>query len=134
MWRPERNSIALAQVSRPPTTMPDKTPRRLAPLRSRTNTRYGWVACPYPTGTFTRQKTPSFARRDNDNDRKPSPNICTAALNPDRPREGLVQDTAPLQPATVVLRQARASGKPGAIHIASTVTKIWQSMPPCGKS
>jgi hypothetical protein len=37
-------------------------------LRSRTNTRYGWVASPYPTGTFTRQETPSFARRDNDND------------------------------------------------------------------
>ena len=38
---------------------------RLAPLRNRTNTRYGWVASPYPTGTFTRQETPSFARRDN---------------------------------------------------------------------
>ena len=38
---------------------------RLTPLRSRTNTRYGRVANPYPTGTFTRQKTPSFARRDN---------------------------------------------------------------------
>ena len=36
---------------------------RLAPLRNRTNTRYGWVASPYPTGTFTRQETPSFARR-----------------------------------------------------------------------
>jgi len=23
------------------------------------------VASPYPTGTFTRQETPSFARRDN---------------------------------------------------------------------
>jgi hypothetical protein len=34
-------------------------------LRSRTNTRYGWVASPYPTGTFTRQEAPSFARRDN---------------------------------------------------------------------
>jgi hypothetical protein len=27
---------------------------RLSPLRSRTNTRYGWVASPYPTGSFTR--------------------------------------------------------------------------------
>ncbi|MFB1486657.1 MULTISPECIES: hypothetical protein [unclassified Thiocapsa] len=36
---------------------------RLAPLRNRTNTRYGWVASPFPTGTFTRQETPSFARR-----------------------------------------------------------------------
>ncbi|ESQ12674.1 MAG: hypothetical protein N838_16510 [Thiohalocapsa sp. PB-PSB1] len=34
-------------------------------LRSRTNTRYGWVASPYPTGTFTRQEAPSFAQRDN---------------------------------------------------------------------
>ena len=38
---------------------------RLSPLRNGTNTRYGWVANPYPTGTFTRQETPSFARRDN---------------------------------------------------------------------
>ena len=38
---------------------------RLTPLRSRTNTRYGRVANPYPTGTFTPQETPSFARRDN---------------------------------------------------------------------
>jgi len=37
---------------------------RLAPLRSRTNTRYGRAANPYPTGTFTPQETPSFARRD----------------------------------------------------------------------
>jgi len=38
---------------------------RLTPLRSRTNTRYGRAANPYPTGTFTPQETPSFARRDN---------------------------------------------------------------------
>jgi hypothetical protein len=38
---------------------------QLAPLRNGTNTRYGWVASPYPTGTSTRQETPSFARRDN---------------------------------------------------------------------
>jgi hypothetical protein len=38
---------------------------RLTPLRNRTNTRYGWVAGPYPTGTRTRQETPSFARRYN---------------------------------------------------------------------
>jgi hypothetical protein len=41
---------------------------RLTPLRNRTNTRYGWMASPYPTGTFTRQETPRFARRDNDNE------------------------------------------------------------------
>ena len=35
------------------------------PLRSMTNTGYGQVANPYPTGTFTPQETPSFARRDN---------------------------------------------------------------------
>ena len=39
---------------------------RLTPLRSRTNTRYGRVANPYPAGTFTPQETPSFARRDNE--------------------------------------------------------------------
>lgn len=39
---------------------------RVTPLRDGINTRYGRVANPYPTGTFTRQETPSFARRDND--------------------------------------------------------------------
>jgi hypothetical protein len=38
---------------------------RVTPLRNGTNTRYGWVASPYPTGTLTRQETPSFSRRDN---------------------------------------------------------------------
>jgi hypothetical protein len=38
---------------------------RVTPLRNGINTRYGWVASPYPTGTFTPQETPSFARRDN---------------------------------------------------------------------
>jgi hypothetical protein len=28
-------------------------------------TRYGWVATPYPTGTFTLQETPSLSWRDN---------------------------------------------------------------------
>ena len=32
-------------------------------LRHRRNTRYGWVANPYPTGTFTLQDAPSFAWR-----------------------------------------------------------------------
>jgi len=27
---------------------------------------YGWVAGPYPTGTFTPQEAPSLSRRDND--------------------------------------------------------------------
>jgi len=35
------------------------------PLRHRRNTRYGWLAKPYPTGTFTLQDAPSFAWRDN---------------------------------------------------------------------
>ena len=34
-------------------------------LRHRRNTRYGWVASPYPTGTFTLQDTPSFSWREN---------------------------------------------------------------------
>ena len=34
-------------------------------LRNEIKTRYGWVANPYPTGTFTPQDTPSFAQRDN---------------------------------------------------------------------
>ena len=34
-------------------------------LRHRSKTRYGWVASPCPTGTYTPQDTPSFARRDN---------------------------------------------------------------------
>lgn len=38
---------------------------QVTPLRHGTNTRYGRAANPYPTGTFTRQETPSFARRDN---------------------------------------------------------------------
>jgi len=36
------------------------------PLRHGRKTRYGWVANPFPTGTFTPQDMPSFARRDND--------------------------------------------------------------------
>jgi hypothetical protein len=35
-------------------------------LRHRRNTRYGWVASPYPTGTLTLLDTPSFSWRDND--------------------------------------------------------------------
>ncbi len=35
------------------------------PLRHGPKTRYGWAANPFPTGTFTPQDTPSFARRDN---------------------------------------------------------------------
>ena len=34
-------------------------------LRHRSKTRYGWVANPFPTGTFTLQDAPSFAWRDN---------------------------------------------------------------------
>jgi hypothetical protein len=32
-------------------------------VRQRRNTRYGWMASPYPTGTCTRQEAPSFAWR-----------------------------------------------------------------------
>jgi len=38
---------------------------RIAELRHRRNTRYGWVANPYPTGTCTPQDAPSFAWRAN---------------------------------------------------------------------
>jgi hypothetical protein len=34
-------------------------------LLSKCNTRYGWLARPYPMGTFTPQETPSFAWRTN---------------------------------------------------------------------
>jgi len=34
-------------------------------LRHGRTTRYGWVASPYPTGTFTLQEMPSFSWRDN---------------------------------------------------------------------
>ena len=34
-------------------------------LRHRRNTRYGWMANPYPTGTCTLQDAPSFAWRAN---------------------------------------------------------------------
>ena len=33
---------------------------RVTSLLNGRNTRYGWVASPYPTGTLTRQDTPSF--------------------------------------------------------------------------
>ena len=38
--------------------------RYVYPSQSR-NTRYGWVANPYPTGTFTLKDTPSLSRRGN---------------------------------------------------------------------
>ena len=38
---------------------------RVTPLLIEINTRYGWVANPYPTGTFTPQDTPGLAQRDN---------------------------------------------------------------------
>ncbi len=37
----------------------------ITPLLIEINTRYGWVANPYPTGTSTPKDTPSFPRRDN---------------------------------------------------------------------
>ena len=35
------------------------------PLRHKRNTRYGWLAKPFPTGTYTLQDAPSFAWRSN---------------------------------------------------------------------
>ena len=37
--------------------------KNLLPLRHRRNTRYGWAANPFPTGTCTLQDAPSFAWR-----------------------------------------------------------------------
>ena len=37
----------------------------LLKLRHRCNTRYGWVAGPYPAGTFTPQDEPDLSRREN---------------------------------------------------------------------
>ncbi len=39
--------------------------RKFHRLRHRRNTRYGWLARPYPTRTFTLQDAPSFAWRAN---------------------------------------------------------------------
>jgi hypothetical protein len=44
-----------------PSCSPGSRPR----LRHGRKTRYGWVARPYPTGTFTLQETPSFSWREN---------------------------------------------------------------------
>src|SRR5438094_583287 len=44
-----------------PSCSPGSSPR----LRHGRKTRYGWVASPYPTGTFTLQETPSLSWRDN---------------------------------------------------------------------
>jgi len=47
---------------------------RLSPLTAQgINTRYGWVANPYPTGTLTLQDSPGFARRDNGNHQRRAP-------------------------------------------------------------
>ena len=42
------------------TLRPSCSPRVPPRLRHGRKTRYGWVASPYPTGTFTLQETPSF--------------------------------------------------------------------------
>src|SRR6266446_6957527 len=44
-----------------PSCAPGSRPRR----RHGRKTRYGWVARPSPTGTFTLQETPSLSWRDN---------------------------------------------------------------------
>src|SRR6266536_2711342 len=50
-----------ALSTRRPSCSPWYPPR----LRHGRKTRYGWVASPYPTGSFTLQETPSFSWRDN---------------------------------------------------------------------
>jgi hypothetical protein len=47
------------------TLRPSCSPRVQPRLRHGRKTRYGWVARPYPTGTFTLQETPSLSWRDN---------------------------------------------------------------------
>ena len=47
------------------TLRPSCSPRVPLRLRHGRKTRYGWVASPYPTGTFTLQETPSLSWRDN---------------------------------------------------------------------
>jgi hypothetical protein len=47
------------------TLRPSCSPQASLRLRHGRKTRYGWVASPYPTGTFTLQETPSLSWRDN---------------------------------------------------------------------
>ncbi len=50
-----RDSLSTLHLSCPPQS---------SPLRQRRKTRYGWMASPYPTGTFTLLDAPSFAWRE----------------------------------------------------------------------
>ena len=47
------------------TLRPSCSPHAALRLRHGRTTRYGWVARPSPTGTFTLQETPSLSWRDN---------------------------------------------------------------------
>ncbi len=47
------------------TLRPSCSPQASLRLRHGRKTRYGWVASPSPTGTFTLQETPSLSWRDN---------------------------------------------------------------------
>jgi hypothetical protein len=47
------------------TLRPSCSPRVPSRLRHGRKTRYGWVATPYPTGTFTLLETPSLSWREN---------------------------------------------------------------------
>jgi hypothetical protein len=47
------------------TLRPSCSPRVPSRFRHGRTTRYGWVATPYPTGTFTLLETPSLSWRDN---------------------------------------------------------------------
>jgi hypothetical protein len=51
-------------------------------LRHRRKTRYGWVASPYPTGTFTPQEAPSLSRRDNEQAKRRAGYGSAAASSP----------------------------------------------------
>ena len=58
------------------TLRPSCSPQASLRLRHGRKTRYGWVASPYPTGTFTLQETPSLSWRDNAG---PQPRLAAAA-------------------------------------------------------
>ena len=51
-------------------------------LRHRCNTRYGWLARPYPTGSFTLQDAPSCAWRANARADRCAAVFCASLLTP----------------------------------------------------
>ena len=90
---------------------------RVTPLRHGTNTRYGRAANPYPTGTFTRQETPSFARRDN------------AKHNRLRAKQdGLSKHKSSTRPAVRLMRTLAASGFINFKPVLRTELCRWRSL------